>query len=121
MLWMAAAAGMKVREGQNPYSLLSSLYSSCVSHILCIKLRRNLSCLSCTCAAAGGDEGANVYRDRLQSVCERYETVVMLGDSMGASAALLFAPLATAVLAFCPQVTHHERNQQGLSFAMIDV
>lgn len=45
-----------------------------------------------------------MYNERLQAICKRYKTVVMLGDSMGASAALLFAPAATAVLAFCPQV-----------------
>ena len=45
-----------------------------------------------------------LYRERLEQICKTYKTVVMLGDSMGATAALLFAPLATSVLAFCPQV-----------------
>ena len=45
-----------------------------------------------------------VYKERLERVCKPYKTVVMLGDSMGATAALLFAPMATSVLAFCPQV-----------------
>ena len=52
----------------------------------------------------GGDDGVALYRKRLEKVCKSYNTVVMLGDSMGATAALLFAPLATSVLAFCPQV-----------------
>lgn len=78
-------------------------------------------CLNGTCAAAGGDDGVTLYQKRLQAVCERYETVVLLGDSMGASAALLFAPLATAVLAFCPQVTFHERNLESQSLAVIAV
>jgi hypothetical protein len=52
----------------------------------------------------GGDDGVTLYRARLEKVCKTYKTVVMLGDSMGATAALLFAPLATSVLAFCPQV-----------------
>ena len=45
-----------------------------------------------------------IYQERLEKICKMYDTVVMLGDSMGASAALLFAPMATSVLAFCPQV-----------------
>ena len=53
---------------------------------------------------AGGDDGVAVYKGRLERVCKPYKTVVMLGDSMGATAALLFAPVATSVLAFCPQV-----------------
>eukprot|EP00775_Hariotina_reticulata_P002502 gene2502-2806_t len=44
------------------------------------------------------------YTSRLRQYTERYKHVVMLGDSMGACAALLFSPLATAVLSFCPQV-----------------
>lgn len=62
---------------------------------------------------AGGDDGVALYHDRLQAVCERYDTVVLLGDSMGASAALLFAPLASAVLAFCPQVTSRQARDRG--------
>lgn len=44
------------------------------------------------------------YCDRLRQYTQQYEKVIMLGDSMGATAALLFAPLATTVLAFTPQV-----------------
>ncbi len=39
---------------------------------------------------------------------EQYKRVMMVGDSMGATAALLFSPLATAVQAFSPQVSQHE-------------
>jgi len=44
------------------------------------------------------------YYDRLEQYTRQYKHVIMMGDSMGATAALLFAPLATHVLAFCPQV-----------------
>lgn len=53
---------------------------------------------------SGGDERFDDYFDRLSQVTSRYKRVLMLGDSMGASAALLFSPLATAVQAFSPQV-----------------
>ena len=52
----------------------------------------------------GGDEGFQYWWDRLAAVTGRYSRVLMLGDSMGATAALLFSPLATAVHAFTPQV-----------------
>ncbi|EFJ52246.1 hypothetical protein VOLCADRAFT_116284, partial [Volvox carteri f. nagariensis] len=53
----------------------------------------------------GGDDSVyGYYRTRLLSYTRHYRRVLLLGDSMGASAALLFADLATAVLAFCPQV-----------------
>ncbi|CAD7697524.1 unnamed protein product [Ostreobium quekettii] len=55
--------------------------------------------------ASESDDGMlNHYRRNLQAVTSRYDHVVMIGDSMGASGALLFASLATSVLAFCPQV-----------------
>lgn len=44
------------------------------------------------------------YTSRLQQYTQQYKHVVMIGDSMGASAALLFSPLATKVMSFCPQV-----------------
>lgn len=44
------------------------------------------------------------YNQRLASIVEPYDKVVMIGDSMGATAALLFAHHATAVHAFCPQI-----------------
>ena len=52
---------------------------------------------------AGGDDGFQYWWDRLAAVTGRYSRVLMLGDSMGATAALLFSPLATAVHAFTPQ------------------
>lgn len=44
------------------------------------------------------------YQMELEISLKSYKHVIMLGDSMGASAALLFSRLATSVLAFCPQV-----------------
>ncbi|KAI5056700.1 hypothetical protein GOP47_0028518 [Adiantum capillus-veneris] len=44
------------------------------------------------------------YQQELHEAIKGYERVVMIGDSMGASAGLLFSPLATSVIAFCPQV-----------------
>lgn len=44
------------------------------------------------------------YGARLRQYTQRYKHVVMVGDSMGATGALLFSPQATSVLAFCPQV-----------------
>ena len=55
---------------------------------------------------AGGDDGLQYWWDRLAAVTGRYSRVLMLGGSMGATAALLFSPLATAVHAFTPQVRH---------------
>ena len=52
----------------------------------------------------GSDGGFEYYRDRLRRYTARYSHVVMVGDSMGATAALMCADLATTVLAFCPQV-----------------
>lgn len=54
----------------------------------------------------GGDAPAldAIYHQRLETCVQGYGRVVMVGDSMGATAALLFSRLATAVLAFCPQV-----------------
>eukprot|EP00897_Mesotaenium_endlicherianum_P006528 jgi/Mesen1/5903/ME000003S06934 len=57
--------------------------------------------------AVGGEEGGSLgayYREELSAAVGSYERVVMLGDSMGASASLLFSPLAHTVIAFCPQV-----------------
>ncbi|KAG2426244.1 hypothetical protein HXX76_013002 [Chlamydomonas incerta] len=53
----------------------------------------------------GGSEAAyTYYRARLAATTSSYRRVLLLGDSMGATACLLFADLATAALAFCPQV-----------------
>ena len=74
--------------------------------------RINMSCASVTVSGpglsiiAGGDDRLQYWWDRLAAVTGRYSRVLMLGDSMGATAALLFSPLATAVHAFTPQVRH---------------
>ena len=54
----------------------------------------------------GGEPQAlqHMYRSRLQQYTQQYNEVIMIGDSMGATASLLFSDLATYVLAFCPQV-----------------
>ena len=48
------------------------------------------------------------YRRELEIALRPYRQVIMLGDSMGASAALMFSPLATSVIAFCPQVRSNQ-------------
>lgn len=54
--------------------------------------------------AAGGDEGYELYEARLRAACGPYRSVVFIGDSMGATGALLFAHLATEVHAWTPQI-----------------
>jgi hypothetical protein len=44
-------------------------------------------------------------------VTDKYKRVMMVGDSMGATAALLFSPLATAVQVFSPQVSRNDGQQ----------
>lgn len=56
---------------------------------------------------SGGDEGAEQYELRVAAAAARYPYVIMLGDSMGATGALLYSHLATAVHAFCPQVSQN--------------
>ena len=58
----------------------------------------------CWYRGGGGDAEFAVYAERLAEAARGYRRVLMLGDSMGATAALLFAGQATAVHAFCPQV-----------------
>jgi hypothetical protein len=45
------------------------------------------------------------YRAELKATVGGYERVLLLGDSMGASASLLFSTMATRVLSFCPQAS----------------
>lgn len=53
----------------------------------------------------GGDDVLFArWQTRLEAITNPYPRVLLLGDSMGAAACLLFAPLATAAAAFCPQV-----------------
>ena len=61
--------------------------------------------LVCWLVGAAGDDRRLYWREQLQKVTERYQRVLMLGDSMGATAALLFSDLATSVQAFTPQVS----------------
>lgn len=51
-----------------------------------------------------GEQEEMAWRAALGQVANKYEKVIHLGDSMGASAALLFADLSDISLAFCPQV-----------------
>jgi acetyl esterase/lipase len=53
---------------------------------------------------AGGDDGYERYEARLAAAVAPYRHVIFIGDSMGATAALLFAHLATEVHAWTPQV-----------------
>lgn len=53
---------------------------------------------------AEADGLGNYYKKELEIAVRPYRDVIMLGDSMGASAALMFCTLATSVIAFCPQV-----------------
>jgi Leucine-rich repeat (LRR) protein len=55
----------------------------------------------------GGDDDvkySKIWEERLDQVTRHYDHVVMIGDSMGATASLLFAGQATSVHAFCPQI-----------------
>lgn len=52
----------------------------------------------------GDDKEFEKYASRLSTITSQYKHVVMMGDSMGATAALMFAGQATCVHAFCPQV-----------------
>jgi len=51
-----------------------------------------------------GETAERRWRGAIEEISRGYGRVVHLGDSMGASAALLFADLADVSLAFCPQV-----------------
>lgn len=52
----------------------------------------------------GGDDRFQDYDAAIQSVAIAYDNVLFLGDSMGATACLLFAHHAHVVHAFCPQI-----------------
>lgn len=53
---------------------------------------------------SGGDEGFLEYDESLASVTSQYKHVLFIGDSMGATACLMFAKHASTVHAFCPQI-----------------
>lgn len=50
------------------------------------------------------EEEMKRWYEHIENECSKYSRVLYLGDSMGATASLLFAEHATRVLAFCPQV-----------------
>ena len=52
----------------------------------------------------GGDDRFQEYDETIQSLASSYEHVLFVGDSMGATACLLFAHHADVVHAFCPQI-----------------
>jgi len=55
----------------------------------------------------GGEDDVDfsrIWEERLEKVTQHYNHVVMIGDSMGATASLLFAGQATSIHAFCPQI-----------------
>lgn len=54
--------------------------------------------------ATGGDIAESRWRAAISEIAAPYARVLNLGDSMGASAALLYSDVADASLAFCPQV-----------------
>ena len=70
------------------------------------------------CVNAAGDEGYKFWETEIARVSKQYGSVIMLGDSMGASAALLFSHLATTVQAFTPQVGSR-RFESGLSILLL--
>jgi Leucine-rich repeat (LRR) protein len=52
----------------------------------------------------GGDDRFREYDETIASVAATYDHVLFVGDSMGATACLLFAKHADVVHAFCPQI-----------------
>ena len=52
----------------------------------------------------GGDDRFHDYDDAIATVAAGYEHTLFIGDSMGATASLLFARSASVVHAFCPQI-----------------
>ncbi|CAI5535393.1 unnamed protein product [Closterium sp. Naga37s-1] len=57
-----------------------------------------------TDTSTGGYTDGAYYRREIAAAVEGYDRVVMIGDSMGASAALMFSEFGSSVLSFCPQV-----------------
>eukprot|EP00889_Picochlorum_renovo_P003466 jgi/Picre1/30496/NNA_005860.t1 len=52
----------------------------------------------------GGDERYSQYNNAIEKIASQYPKVIFIGDSMGATAALMFAKHATMVHSFCPQI-----------------
>ena len=55
-------------------------------------------------SCVGGDRGLMTWREEIERVTKLYDKVLMLGDSMGGTGALLFADLASSIQVFTPQV-----------------
>lgn len=53
---------------------------------------------------SGGDDGFLEYDESIAIIASRYKHVMFIGDSMGATASLMFAKHANTVHAFCPQI-----------------
>ena len=52
----------------------------------------------------GGDERYTEYNNAIEKIASQYPKVIFIGDSMGATASLMFAKHATVVHSFCPQI-----------------
>ncbi|CAK9235934.1 unnamed protein product [Sphagnum troendelagicum] len=101
-------AKMEIRT-QGSISVFDTLYvvdsqRSWYTHEDCWELDRSNAEEKCQQAGPQQPRLGGYYQMELEISLKSYKHVIMLGDSMGASAALLFSRLATSVLAFCPQV-----------------
>ncbi len=101
-------AKMEIRT-QGSISVFDTLYvvdsqRSWYTHEDCWELDRSNAEEKCQQAGPQQPRLGAYYQMELEISLKSYKHVIMLGDSMGASAALLFSRLATSVLAFCPQV-----------------
>ena len=52
----------------------------------------------------GGDDRYYAYRQAIAKAASNYPNVLFIGDSMGATASLMYAEYATTIHAFCPQI-----------------
>jgi Leucine-rich repeat (LRR) protein len=52
----------------------------------------------------GGDDRYYAYQQAIAKAASNYPHVLFIGDSMGATASLMYAEYATTVHAFCPQI-----------------
>ena len=105
-LLTAVATGTKVIQQfwAAPSSMFPDAASQALHALLCWAAAQSTSKPSHLHSAGGCDSGFASYSERLAAITGRYQRVLMLGDSMGASAALMFSNLATCVQVFTPQV-----------------
>jgi hypothetical protein len=80
------------------HNVVSSLKNLDVLHVMDPAF--SWYCQDPTCQWKGGD----YYKAELAKIVSPYKTVMFLGDSMGAAAALRFSELADHIVAFTPQV-----------------